>query len=460
MKSALFISILSSALLAGIIENNEGTFLQIFAQKMPRSNVVATVSTTKGKITTKRCFSTPRDGEWCKISYRHDGMTLNGFSDKKSLDTISATPNRSKTFEKSYGGRYDDVANDILVLDDGYLVVGYTESFGEGGKDTYIIKLDKFGNKIYTASYGGRNSDVANAVVAVKGGFMITGVTNSFGNRIESLYLAKISKGGNLVWQNGYYSDKDDYYKGNDLVAISDTNVLIAGSEDHIKFFDSEVNIYLNAIDSRGKRNGIKRYGGEDLERAYSIIKTDDGYVMAGETETWGHGRSDAYIVKIDKEGNRIWHNAFGFDYDEKVNELIATSDGGYLLVGVSDSDHRNQDGVYVVKVDKDGQKVWQSLYGSREDDEGFGAVEVKDGFVIAGYTKGTKNYDSDVYLFKIDKEGGLLWSRRYGGAKDDKAYAIAKLSDGFVITGYSTSSNSYSKDVYLLRVDTNGNVN
>jgi len=460
MKSALFISILSSALLAGIVETNEGTFLQIFAQKMPRSNVIATVSTTKGKITTKHCFRTSRDGEWCKISYRYDGMTLNGFSDKKSLDTITATPNKSKTFEKTYGGRYDDVANSVIVLDDGYLVVGYTESFGEGSKDTYIIKFDKFGNQIYTAAYGGRNSDIANSVVPVKGGFMITGVTSSFGNRIESLYLAKISKGGNLVWQNGYYSDKDDYYKGNDLIAISDTNVLVAGSEDHIKFFDSEVNIYLNAIDYRGKRNGIKRYGGEDLERAYSIIETDDGYVMAGETETWGHGRSDAYIIKIDKDGNRIWHNAFGFDYDEKANEVIATSDGGYLLVGVSDSDHKNQDGVYVVKVDKNGQRVWQSLYGSREDDEGFGVVEVNDGFVIAGYTKGTKNYDSDVYLLKIDKEGGLLWSKRYGGAKDDKGYSIAKLSDGFVITGYSTSSNSYSKDVYLLRVDENGNIN
>jgi len=128
--------------------------------------------------------------------------------------------------------------------------------------------------------------------------------------------------------------------------------------------------------------------------------------------------------------------------------------------VGTSDSDYKNQKNVYVVKLNADGNREWQSLYGSRENDEGFGIAASDDGYVIAGYTKGTRNYDSDIYLLKIDKRGNVVWEKKYGSSKDDRANAIIKVKGGFAITGYSTSIETYSKDVYLLRVDEKGNIN
>ena len=130
------------------------------------------------------------------------------------------------------------------------------------------------------------------------------------------------------------------------------------------------------------------------------------------------------------------------------------------MFVGTSDSDHQNQQNIYVVKIDKNGNKIWDGLYGSREDEEGLSIVETDDGYMLAGYTKGTKNYDSDAYLIKLNKTGAALWSKKYGGKKAEKLNAIAKVSNGFVATGYSTSVNGYSKDLYLLRVDNNGNIN
>ena len=459
MKIALIVSMVTSILFAGIVETNNGMFLELFTYKNS-TEIVSTVPISKGKIEKKNCYSTRNGQEWCKVTYSDDGMVIKGYSEKKYLDIIAQAPNTKPMFEKTYGGKYDDEAKDIIALKDGYLLVGETQSFGEGNSDTYIIKVDKLGNKVYSHAYGGRNADVANAVVEVKDGFMLAGTTSSFGNRVQSLYLSKISKNGNLMWQKAYYSDKDDYYSGNDLVKISDDNLLIAGTEDHVKFFSSEVNIYLNAINTNGKRNGIKRYGGEDPEKAHSIVSVSDGYVIAGESDTWGHGLLDAYVIKIDKDGNRVWHNAFGFEDDEVANQIIATNDGGYILVGSTDSHYRTQKNVYVVKIDKDGTREWQSFYGSREADEGFGIVEAKDGYVIAGYTKGTNNYDSDVYLIKINKNGNVIWEKRYGSSKDDRANAIIKVEDGFVVAGYSTSSESYSKDVYLLKIDENGNIN
>ena len=458
MKIALIISMVTSVLLAEIVETNNGMFLELFTYKNS-TEIISKVPISKGKIEKKNCYSTRNGQVWCKVTYTNEGMVIKGYSEKKYLDIIAQAPNTKRTFEQTYGGKYDDEAKDIIALKDGYLLVGETQSFGNGNSDTYIIKVDKLGNKVFSAAYGGRNADVANAVLEVNDGFMLAGTTSSFGNRVQSMYLAKIAKDGKLMWQKAYYSDKDDYYSGNDLVKISEDNLLIAGTEDHVKFFSSEVNFYLNAINTDGQKNGIKRYGGEDPERANSIISVNDGYVIAGETDTWGHGRLDAYVIKIDKDGNRIWHNAFGFEDDENANQIIATGDGGYVLVGTTDSHFRSQKNVYVVKLNADGNREWQSFYGSREDDEGFGIVESKGGYVVAGYTKGTDNYDSDVYIIKIDKNGNVIWEKRYGSSKDDRANAIIKVEDGFVVAGYSTSIESYSKDVYLLKIDQNGNV-
>ncbi len=458
MKVALILSIVASSLLAGIVETNSGMFLELFTNKNS-SEIVSKVPIAKGKIEKKNCYSTRNDEIWCQVTYTHEGMVIKGYSEKKYLDTIARSPNTKPTFEQTYGGEYDDEAKDIIALKDGYLLVGETQSFGEGNSDAYIIKVDKLGNKLFSAAYGGGNADVANAVVEIDNGFMVTGTTSSFGNRVQSLYLLKLAKNGNKMWQKAYYSDKDDYYAGNDIIKISDTNTLIAGTEEHVKFFNSEVNMYINAINTNGKRNGIKRYGGEDPERAHSIISVSDGYVIAGETDTWGHGALDAYVIKIDKDGNRVWHNAYGFDEDESANQIIATRDGGYIIVGTTDSHYRTQKNVFVVKLAADGKREWQSFYGSKEMDEGFGIAESRDGYVIAGYTKGTKNYDSDVYLIKIDPNGDVVWEKAYGSSKDDRANAIIKVEDGFVVAGYSTSIESHSKDVYLLKVDENGNI-
>lgn len=457
MKKMVLMSLFTSLLMANVTQTSEGTFIDIYSDKDPQSNIIATVSIDKGTIVKKRCFSNRDSQRWCKIEYVHNDLRIHGYSDEDSLDIIYAIPNSKSTFEQTYGGKYDDEANAVLELKDGYMLVGSTASFGKGQSDAYIVRVDKFGNKIYSLALGGASEDSANAVVELKDGFVLGGSTRSFGNGVESIYAAKFSKAGELLWQHGYYSDKDDYYQANDMIKVSETNMLFAGSENHVKFFNSELNVYVNAIDTNGQKNGVKRYGGDKLDEANSIINTEDGYVLAGVTKSWGHGGEDAYVIKLDKEGNQIWHNAYGYAYDEVANQIIATKDGGFILVGTTDSDIKNQQDIYVVKLNADGTRDWQAHYGSKEDEEGFGIVETEDGYVIAGYTKDTPSYNSDVYLLKISKSGGTVWSRKYGLDKDDAAHAIIKVKDGFVVAGYKTSEETYSKDLYILKVDENG---
>ncbi len=460
MKKAFFLSCIgAAALMAGIHETNDGRFLQLFDDNDPQSRIIAEVRIDGTGLRTLKCRS-PKDGiVWCKVQYSSNGVNLTGWSDKKSLDTIAAMPNTRPTFEKHYGGRYEDVAKAVLALDDGFLIAGYTQSFGEGQKDAYVIRTDKFGNEQWSHAYGGRYDDIANAVIPVKGGFLFTGYTRSFGNKIQSIYAARITEKGSLMWENGYFSDNDDRYEGKGLAKINDNHVMIAGYEDHIKFFNSEVNCYLAAVDINGFQKWHAYYGGEDEEKANSVVRVKDGYVFAGVTDTWGHGDEDMYVVKIDESGKRVWHNAFGYDDKEVANQIIATRDGGYIAVGTTDSDRRNSDDIYVVKMDAKGNRQWQRHYGGENDEEGFGIVETKDGYVIVGYTESTKNLDMQVYLLKIDRNGNIYWKKTYGGPDDDAGYAIAKTDDGFVIAGFSEGRTDRGNDVLLLKVDRNGNL-
>ena len=459
MKKLLTLSLISSALFSAFIQNSEGTFIDLYSKHNDHSDIIAQVSASKGTLVKKRCLR-DRDGSaWCKVKYIYEDITLNGYVQEDVLLKVYARPHRNSTFSLSYGGRYDDVANKIISTKNGYIVVGKTASFGNGQSDAYVMALDEYGNKIYSLALGGASDDEAKAVVAFNDAYYIGGYTKSFGNGIESLYMAKISYDGKVAWNKAYYSDKDDYYQANDMIKISKDNMLLAGFEDHVKFFSSEVNIYVNAIDVNGVRNGIKRYGGTKVDKANSLIAVKDGYVIAGFTKSWGHGMKDGYVLKIDKKGKRVWHNAFGYRYNEVLKQIIATEDGGYIAVGFTDSDVKNQKDIYVVKINADGTRAWQAHYGSRENEEGRGIVATQDGYLIAGYTNDTTSYNEDAYLMKIDKKGNFLWHRKFGLEKDDAFNAIIAVKDGFVMAGYRTSLESYSKDLYVVKVDKNGYV-
>lgn len=456
-KGMIFSLLCSSALLAGLNETNDGRFLQIYADNDPQSTIIAEIPADQRGLRILRCRS-PKEGvAWCKVQFERRGIRLKGWSDKRTLDAIAQRPNTRPTFEKRFGGRYEEMGKAVLVLDDGFIIAGSTASFGEGQHDGYVVRTDRFGNKRWSHTYGGHSEDDFESILSLDGGFMLAGATRSFGNKVQSIYAARITSDGQPMWENGYYNDNDDRYGGRAMAKINDKHVMIAGFEDHIKFFNSEVNCYLMAVGTNGRHKWQSYYGGKNVERANSIISVKDGFIFAGMTDTWGHGDEDMYVVKIDKGGKRLWHNAFGYDNKEVANQIIATRDGGYIAVGTTNSDHRKMNDVYVVKMNAEGTRQWQHHYGGEYDEEGFGIVETGNGYVIAGCTESTKQFDKQVYLIKINRDGNILWRRTYGGPNDDAAYAIAKTSDGFIITGYTEGGTDRGKDLYLLKVDENG---
>ena len=257
-----------------------------------------------------------------------------------------------------------------------------------------MLYAHKHGNKIASYAYGGSETDKAYAALRLdNGSTIVVGDTTSFGNRAQSIYVARIAKNGKMMWQRGIYNDKDDYYSGQSVTRDGKGNFLIAGYEDHVKFFGSQLNGMVTALHPNGKIYALRYYGGKDDEKFHSIIATKDGYLLAGESDTWGHGRKDAYVVKIDKSGNRMFAKVFGYKYDESAAQVIEANDGGYVVVGTTDSDTDRRKDVFVVKMNAKGERLWQYHYGTREEDEGLSITRAHGGgYVVAGYTKDTKN--------------------------------------------------------------------
>jgi len=191
-----------------------------------------------------------------------------------------------------------------------------------------------------------------------------------------------------------------------------------------------------------------------------TIAFDSDGYIFAGKTESIGQGDFDAYLVKLNKKGERVWHGAYGGKDDDVAYDVEILKDG-YLIVGSTDSFDLRRDDVYVAKIDKSGKLLWQNTYGGNRDDQGYAVTKSEDGgFVVVGRSESfarSRRNGFDLYIFKIDANGKLKWEHTYGGESDDAGYDIVSTDDGYLIVGDKKSRLSRDSNVWLLKVDKNG---
>ncbi len=366
---------------------------------------------------------------------------------------------KAVTFEKTYGGKNEDLARAVIVTDTGYVVIGQTSSHRERRADMYVINMDRHGKKIWSRAIGGRDDEEGNAIVATKDGYLAVGTTESFGSDRSSIYTVKLNKSGDAQWQKAYWSRDDSYYYYGTSVAKTKSGFKVVGWENKLAFFDSEVFGYVVDIDGEGERLRTRRYGGEDDDILYNILKTEDGgYLLVGSSESFRDDYGfDAYAVKVDEAGKVLWQKIYGWGYDESAYAVAPAKDGGFMLVGITKSNRDKRDEVYVVRIDRNGKMLWQNTYGGRYDEIGYDIVADDDGYVITGMTESNTNGREDLYLLKIDDNGKVLWDRNYGGRDSEVGYGIAKTDDGYIVVGETESYGSGRKDAYILKVNKKG---
>ena len=246
---------------------------------------------------------------------------------------------------------------------------------------------------------------------------------------------------------------------GNSLIQTSDGGYAIAGYTS--SFGAGNYDVYVVKLDATGNLQWTKTIGGPENEEGCSLIQTSDGgYAIAGETYSFVAGDWDVYLVKLDAHGNLQWTKTIGGKEEDVGFSLIQTSDGGYAIAGYTSSFGAGNYDVYVVKLDAKGNLEWTKTIGGKKEDMGVSLIQTADGgYAIAGSTSSFGAGEADVYVVKLDATGNLQWTRTIGGEKDEEGRSLIQTADGgYAIAGTTKSFGAGEDDVYVVKLDENGN--
>ncbi len=221
---------------------------------------------------------------------------------------------------------------------------------------------------------------------------------------------------------------------------------------------------FTNYAHSRSSADSVlrwnKTYGGTGEDLAMGLVQTaEGGYVLAGRTDSYGAGVFDFWMVKTDANGNHVWNETYGGSGMDDALALIQASNGGYVLTGRTYSYGAGKMDFWLVKTDPNGSRVWDRTYGGAGDDRGYALIQTADeGFVLAGLTSSYGAGGSDILLIKTDADGSVQWNQTYGGTGEDYAGSVIRTSDGgYALVGGTGSFGAGGNDFWLIKTDENG---
>jgi hypothetical protein len=374
------------------------------------------------------------------------------------LCLLTAPSSSQVTFQRTYGGSDWDEAYSIQQTQDGgYIVVGMTQSFGAGDFDVYAIKIDTLGDTVWTRTYGGADVDIGSSVLETPdGGYMIAGYTYSFGAGDADIYLVRTDSQGDTLGTRTYGGSLTD--RAYCISRTADGGYIISG--DTWSQGAGMGDYFLLKVDSLGDSLWSGTYGGSNREFCYSVQQTQNGgYIVAGHTQSFGAGDYDFYLVKTDSIGNQEWSNTYGGTMSDGSRAVHVTPDGGYAVVGYTSSFGAGVFDAYFVKTDSLGATSWDSTYGGPDWDGAFSIEVTQDGgYIIAGHAESFGSGGRDIYAVRLDSLGNTIWDATYGGSGNEEGYAIQGILDGgYVIAGRTNSFGAGHFDAYLVKTDSNG---
>ena len=308
---------------------------------------------------------------------------------------IKTNASGNEVWNKTFGGSWYDRGSSVQqTTDGGYIIAGSTYSYSQGEFDVWLIKTNASGNEVWNKTFGGTNVDWGCAVQqTTDGGYIIAGYTESYGAGGSDVWLIKTDFSGYEVWNKTFGGSQHD--RGFSVGQTTDGGYVVAG---YTVSFDDDAtgcDVWLIKTDATGVKEWDKTYGGTGIPNktdiGYSVNQTSDGgYIVAGETEIYFVSSADVWLLKTDADGNEEWIKTFGGADSDRGRSVQQTTDGGYIIAGWASSYGPGDSDIWLIKTNASGDEVWNYLYGFEEDslDWGYSVQQVSDeGYIIVGAT-------------------------------------------------------------------------
>jgi hypothetical protein len=359
------------------------------------------------------------------------------FKNNVNIDYWPGEVNPDVVFEKTYGGKYLEEACSLeSTSDDGYIIVGSTYYYSTGDFNVLLIKLDEFGNELWYKIFGGSYYDYGYSVLETSGGgYIIAGYTRSFGAGNQDVWLIKIDRFGNEVWNKTFGGDENEECRF--IQKTFDGGYILTGYTESFGTVDgyfAKDDVWLIKIDSLGYEQWNKTYHYYGRDYGNVVRQTSDsGYIIIGDmlikTDEYGNEQWNKSIwgsdirqtldggyllvrgielLKLDTKGNEQWKKLYRHDGVGHLKSIVSTKDSGYILVGYTDLYYYSYDKTWIIKIDMNGNLQWHRFFGSYLNStlSSFLQQTSDDRYVIVGTIYSYRNCQKDIFLITADTNG------------------------------------------------------
>ncbi|RLD20900.1 MAG: hypothetical protein DRI69_05350 [Bacteroidetes bacterium] len=365
---------------------------------------------------------------------------------------------------ETIGGNAHDFGNAIDISEEGFFAIGassYSSDLwvpsNQGGTDFWIVQLTPSGDTVWSKTYGGFHNDDLFAIQHnADGGIAAFGTTRSDGGDVGNnpgvigAWLMTTDINGNQLSSRVYAGELGE--QGIDMQALSDGYALLVQStspELEGAINNGNFDYWVARVNNSGAVSWANFYGGTDADIPMRIRRISGGFIIAGSSNSTdgqvigNKGGFDYWIVRLDIDGNIVWAKTYGGSDDDQANDIVPLDDGSFLVIGESESFDGDKtvslgkSDLWIVKLDADGNILWEKTYGGSDTDIGLRGELLSNGLVTVtaitrstdGHLNGNKGAE-DAWVLFIDQDGDIEQAMNYGGTANDVLNAIAVTVD------------------------------
>ena len=320
---------------------------------------------------------------------------------QSDLWIIKTDSNGNTLWNKTYGGPANESCYCIQKTnDDCFVVTGKTKTSEPNNYDALLLKIDSEGNELWSVTYGGEEFDAGWWVEPTNDeGFILVGVTESKGNGNGDIWVVKTNENGEIIWEQTYGGALLD--EAEEILVLENDRYIIVGSTE--SFCSNGKDIIVLCIDNDGSQIWQKTYGGKAYDEGWSIELIDENtYYILGRTSSFGSGGQDFWLLKINEEGEVLLNRTFGKIGLDQVRRIKKANQDTYLISGCTQSDIDDDIDFWLISIDEKGLVKWDTIFGDQDVDICYDTKQTSDlGYILTGMTYNNQN-QGDSFIIKL----------------------------------------------------------